>query len=155
MSSRPKLVHAEPVVRNLVCIGQKESRHLPGCGNVGYQLASQVIERMGLLVPCQGLLVQPYPTVYYTLLLQDEFAECHIIHLDRFTSRLVPVRPLGHLLYFLKNWFTKQLPTNMNRDKLLGTTTLFMQCRDIYIELQSFPFAFCPYVRPYVSLFVK
>ena len=60
-------------VRNLVRIGQEESRHLSTRGNGAYQLASQVIERLGLLVPCQGLLVQPYPTIYYTLLLQDEF----------------------------------------------------------------------------------
>ena len=106
MSSGQKLVHVGPVVHYLVRIGQEESRHLPRRGNGAYQLASQVIERLGLLVPCQGLLVQPYSTVYYTLLLQDEFAECHIIRLDRFTSRLVPVGPLGHLLYFLKNWFT-------------------------------------------------
>ena len=107
MRSGQKLVHVGPVVHYLVRIGQEESRHLPRRGNGAYQLASQVIERLGLLVPCQGLLVQPYPTVYCTLLLQDKFAECNIIHLDRFTSRLVPVRPLGHLLYFLKNWFTK------------------------------------------------
>ena len=106
MSSGQKLVHVGPVVCYLVRIGQEESRHLPRRGNGAYQLASQVIERLGLLVPCQGLLVQPYPTVYYTLLLQDEFAECHIIRLDRFISRLVPVGPLGHLLYIFKNWFT-------------------------------------------------
>ena len=79
-----KLVQIEPVVRNLVCIGQEESGCLPGRGDGGYQLAFQVVERLGLLVPAQGSLVQPYPTVHCTLLLRDEFetiqfAESHIL----------------------------------------------------------------------------
>ena len=78
------MVQIEHMVSNLVCIGQEESRRLPGRGNGGYHPAFQVIERLGLLVPTQGPLVQPYPTVYCTLLLQDEFetiqfAESHIL----------------------------------------------------------------------------
>ena len=72
MSSGQKLVHVEPVVHYLVCIGQEESRRLPGRGYGGYQLASQVIKRLGLFVSTYGPLVQPYPAIYCTLLLQNE-----------------------------------------------------------------------------------
>ena len=87
MSSRQKLVLVEPVVRNLVHIGQEESRRLPGHGDGGYQPARQVIESLVLLVSTLGLLVQPYPAVYCTLLLRDEFetiqfVESHILCSD-------------------------------------------------------------------------
>ena len=57
-SSGPiRLVHFEPIVRNMVCNGQEESKCLSGHRDGGYQPTLQVIERLGLLVSTQVLLV--------------------------------------------------------------------------------------------------
>ena len=60
----------------------------------------------GIVGPLSG---PTSPTLFHCLLYSAApgwVSECHIIRLPRFTSRLVPVGPLGHLLYIFKNWFT-------------------------------------------------
>ena len=84
MKIRTEVGQIEPVVHNLVSFRQEESGCLPVRGDGAYQPAFQVIERLGLLVPAQGPVVQPYPTFHCTLLLRREFetlqfAESHIL----------------------------------------------------------------------------